>query len=180
MKLDTPTKGKIANALKPFKKIATPIRWVKPENWHLTIKFIGEVDAEKKGKITEILKRTRFQIQPFEIVISGFGKFGRGNDLTIFWAGIEENETLKNIYTQVEDVLEKIKISREIREFKPHLTIGRNRKPFNFKSFTSLMEKNHSQPIARFKSNGFQIYQSMLTSEGPIYTILEEITFSNA
>ena len=180
MKLDDHTREKIGAALKPFKKIATPIKWVKPKNWHLTIKFIGEVNEEKKERIIESMKATPFAVQPFEIVISGFGKFGQGNDLNIFWAGILANETLQKIYFQIEDALEKIHVKRESREFKPHLTLGRNRKHFNFKSFAAMIEKERTGPIASFKTPGFQIYQSILTPEGPIYNIIEEIPFPNA
>jgi 2'-5' RNA ligase len=180
MKLDSEAIEKINTALKPFKKIATPIKWVKPENWHFTIKFIGEVDGEKENQIKDILKKIRFNIQPFEIVISGFGKFGRGNELNIFWAGIEENEILKKIFNQIENALEKIEIRREIREFKPHITLGRNRKPFNFKSLFSILEKDTSRPITHFISTGFQIFQSVLTPEGPVYNILEEIKLPDA
>lgn len=178
--LDDATRQKVDSALKPFKKIATPIKWVKPENWHLTIKFIGEVNDEKKQRIIGVINAIPFAFQPFEILISGFGKFGRGNDLNIFWAGIQESETLKKFYLQIEDALEKIQIKKENREFKPHLTIGRNRRPFDFKSFNAVIEREQSKPVASFKAGGFQIFQSILTPEGPIYNIVEEITFPNA
>jgi 2'-5' RNA ligase len=180
MKLEAETREKIASALKPFKKIATPIKWVKPENWHLTMKFIGEVNDEKKDRIIRALNEIPIPVQPFEIVISGFGKFGRGDDLNIFWAGIEENQILKKIYLQIEEALEKIQVKREDREFRPHLTIGRNRKPFNFKPFAAIIEKEQSRRIASFIARGFQIFQSILTPEGPIYNIVEEISFPNA
>jgi 2'-5' RNA ligase len=180
IKLDAGTREKIASALKPFKKITTPIKWVKSENWHLTMKFIGEVNDEKKDRIIRTMKEIPIPVQPFEIAVSGFGKFGRGDDLNIFWAGIEENETLKKIYLQIEDALEKIQVKREAREFRPHLTIGRNRKSFDFKSFVAIIEKEQSRHIASFIAGGFQIFQSILTPEGPIYNIVEEISFPNA
>lgn len=180
VKLDTVTKEKINNALKPFKKISTPIRWVKPENIHLTLKFIGGISGERNNELSSRLKHTRFQSGPIPISISGFGKFGQGNNLNIFWAGIDDSDPLKQVYHQIEHTLDEIGIEKETRKFKPHLTLGRNKKNFNFKSLLTLIDQYLDLPIARFTATGFQIFESTLTPGGPRHTILEEVDFSNA
>ena len=58
IKLDDAVVEKINNALKPFKKISTPIKWVKSENIHLTLKFIGEISGERKDELSSRLKHT--------------------------------------------------------------------------------------------------------------------------
>jgi 2'-5' RNA ligase len=179
IKFDPATIEKITRSLKPFKKISTPIRWVKPENIHLTLKFIGEVNEERRFQIEEILGKINFRADPIEINISGFGKFGRNEDLNIFWAGIKKNPDLTALYHEIENSLARINIERETRKFKPHLTLGRNRKRFNFKSFFPLIEKYANLPVVTFITASFQLFQSTLSAQGPTYSILKEINFVN-
>lgn len=179
IKFDKTTIEKITQSLKPFKKISTPIRWVKPDNIHLTLKFIGEVNEDKRFQIEEILGNINFQADSIEIKISGFGKFGRKEDLNIFWAGINNNPDLTALYNEVESSLARINIERETRQFKPHLTLGRNRKRFNFKSFFPLIEKYANLPVVTFITESFQLFQSTLSPQGPTYSILKEIHFVN-
>jgi len=179
IKFDKTTIEKISQSLKPFKEFPTPIRWVKPENVHLTLKFIGEVNEEKKIQIEEVLSKISFQADSVEISISGFGKFGQREDLNIFWAGIKNNPELNSIYNQIEKALSNININRETRSFKPHLTLGRNKKKFDFKSFFSIIEKYTDLSIVTFTVDKFQIFKSTLSSQGPVYTILKEINFVN-
>jgi 2'-5' RNA ligase len=176
IRLDQPTKEKIKQALTPFKKISTPIKWVKPENWHLTLKFIGEVPEDKNNQIMD----NQYETGPFELSITGFGKFGRENNLNIFWAGIDRNESLNQIHATIETSLANLGIKKENRPFSGHLTLGRNRKSFYSAQFFSLIEKNQSLPICRFTVKGFQIFESILTPEGPIYKTLQEIGFEHS
>lgn len=173
------TREEIERSLKPFKKIATPIKWVKPENVHLTLKFIGEVSPEKYSQIEEVFTNNDFNVGAFDLEIAGFGKFGRGRELNILWVGIEKNETIKNLYQRIEDTLAKIGISKEKRPFKAHLTVGRNKKNFNFKPLFELLDKNADVHVTKFRVNAFQVFKSELFSTGPVYTILKEIAVDN-
>ena len=180
IKLDDNTLGAIEKFLEPFKKISTPIRWVKLKNVHLTLKFIGEVSEEICSEIENILINNNYNIEPFEITVEGCGKFGRGSSLSILWTGIGQNEKLSLLFKKIEDSLEKIGINKETRDFKPHLTVGRNRKQFNFKSILKLIEENVDVFISKFRVNAFQFIKSELTQTGPIYTVLKEISLGTA
>lgn len=180
IKPDDSVRETIKNALEPFQKIPTPIRWVKPENIHLTLKFIGEISPEKKNQLVDGIRNTGFQSAPISLHISGFGKFGPGESLNIFWAGIDPIPPLKQVYDRIENTLAGMEIQRETRPFKPHITLGRNKKNFNFKSILALIDRYRDVSIARFELGGFQIFESTLTPEGPIYSILEEVKLSHA
>ena len=176
IKLNDHTLENIDQFLIPFKKISSPIKWVKSKNIHLTLKFIGEVSEEMVTKIRDILSNNNFNMEPFELKLTGSGKFGRGKDLNIVWVGIDRNDKLELLFGQIEIALEKIGIKREIRPFKPHITVGRNKKPFNFKSILQLIEENTHSFISKFKVEHFQINKSELTQTGPIYSTLKEIS----
>lgn len=175
IKIDNKSKESIDEVLKSFKKIATPVKWVKSENIHLTLKFIGEISFEKYHQIEKILTENSVNIEPFKLQISGFGKFGQGDNINIIWVGIKRNENLENLFTWIEESLSKIGIDKDKRKFKAHITLGRNKKRFNFKPFINLLTKLSDHFISQFQVESFQIYQSRLSSIGPTYQILKEI-----
>jgi len=178
IKLSDHVHEEIEKFLKPFKKSSTPIRWVKPENVHLTLKFIGEIPEEKYRQIARCLGEIQFNTGPFQLKLSGCGKFGRGDTLNILWIGVNTGNALKEIYNRIENSLAKIHIEKENRPFKAHITVGRNKKNYNFKNFFQLMEEKSHQPITEFTVSGFQIFESKLKPEGPMYKILKEITLA--
>jgi 2'-5' RNA ligase len=175
IKLPEDVREKIEKFLKPFKKISSPVRWTRPANIHVTLKFIGEVTAEHYARIENALTAAVYDTGPLDLTLRGCGKFGRGTGLDIFWIGIEPNEPLKQLYHTIENSLEPAGVEKEKRPFKPHLTVGRNKKNFNFKSFFTQIEENEHQTVAAFPASHFQLFKSRLTPEGPIYTILKEI-----
>ena len=180
IKLDERVHNEIEKFLEPFKKISSPIRWVKPENVHITLKFIGEVPEEKYAKIENYLGEAEFDTGPFDLRLAGCGKFGRGNTLNIFWIGITPSDPLALVFKKIENILAKIGIEKENRPFKPHITVGRNKKNFNFKSFFNMIEENSQQLISEFNVGHFQVFKSQLRPEGPIYTTLKEIPLAQA
>lgn len=178
IKLDDAVLDSIEKFLKPFKKIASPLKWTTRENLHVTLKFIGEVPTEKYKQIEALLAEADFNTGAIDLNITGCGKFGRGPDLNIFWVGLEKNNKLEEMFNRIENTLKKAGIPKEDRQFKPHITVARNKKTFNFKSFFELIEQNSSRLITGTTVTRFQLFESRLTPEGPIYTILKEISLN--
>ncbi len=184
IKLDDTVHRKIDSFLKPFKKINSPVslRWVKPENIHITLRFIGEMDTTKFSEMEAVLNE-RVQgssIGPLDIELQGCGKFGRNNTLNILWIGVKRNPNLDKLYHTIEDALESIGIANEPRAFKAHITVARNKKNFNVQPFFDIIDELGGQSIARFSTDRFQVFKSDLQPSGPIYTILKEIPLSHA
>lgn len=175
IKLDDAALDSIEKFLKPFKKIASPLKWTIRENLHVTLKFIGEVPTEKYKQIEALLAEGDFNTGAIDLNITGCGKFGRGPDLNIFWVGLEKNPKLEDMFNRIENTLAKAGIPKEDRPFKPHITVARNKKTFNFKSFFELIEQNGSRLISPYSVTHFQLFESRLRPEGPIYSILKEI-----
>jgi 2'-5' RNA ligase len=175
IKLDDAVLDSIEKFLKPFKKMASPVKWTARENLHVTLKFIGEVPTEKFKQIDTLLAEGDFKTGVIDLNITGCGKFGKGRDLNIFWVGLEKNPKLEDLFNRIENTLKLAGIPKEDRQFKPHITAARNKKIFNFKSFFELIEQNCSRLIASYTVTHVQLFESQLTPEGPIYTILKEI-----
>jgi 2'-5' RNA ligase len=104
------------------------VRWVRPANVHLTLKFLGEVPEEDLDRVAEALEPVCDRHEPFEVEPTGFGAFPSTRRGRILWAGIGEgSERLRALAEDVEDSLERLGFEREARAYFPHLTLGRAR-----------------------------------------------------
>jgi 2'-5' RNA ligase len=175
IKLDAATRENITRELKPFKKIATSIRWTASENIHLTMKFIGEVSEALVGPIEQALLAAKIPVAPFPLKIIGFGKFPAGDDLHIFWAGVGDSPHLQALFASIENTLAPLGIARETRPFNPHITLGRNKARYNFKTLFELLAEKRDILLAEWQATSFQLFSSQLTPAGPLYKILKEI-----
>jgi len=166
---------RIAAELLPFKKIANSIRWTESRNIHLTLKFIGEASAAKTESIAAALLGAKIPAAPFELKIRGFGKFPAGDDLHIFWAGVEDDPRLQELFDGIEASLAPLGVARETRPFSPHITLGRNKARYNFKALFELLTAKADIALAEFTVTSFQLFSSQLTPAGPLYKVLQEI-----
>jgi RNA 2',3'-cyclic 3'-phosphodiesterase len=104
------------------------VRWVRPENVHLTLKFLGDVSEDDLDRVAEALEPVRLRHGPFEAGLSGFGAFPSSRKARIVWAGIGDgSEPLRALARDVEASLEPLGFEREDRAYVPHLTLGRAR-----------------------------------------------------
>jgi 2'-5' RNA ligase len=175
IKLNDEARGRILEELLPFKKIATTIRWTEAKNIHLTVKFIGEVDEGRAARIAEALAAARVPVAPFQVRISGFGKFPAGDGLHVFWAGIEDNPQLLALFHAMESVLSPLGVAPETRPFHPHLTLGRNKSRGNFEALLELLAEKSGLFLGACPVGTFQLMCSELTPGGPIYNVIKEI-----
>ena len=102
------------------------VRWVKPENIHLTLKFIGEIPEQLVGEIKSGLFDAPSLREPFDVTLSGTGVFPNIRRPRIFWAGITSGaEELSRLSKEIQEKLVRFGVEKDARAFKPHLTIGR-------------------------------------------------------
>jgi 2'-5' RNA ligase len=174
IRLDEAARESIARELLPFKKIAASIRWTESRNVHLTLKFIGEVPDALPGRMAAALRGAKTPVPAFPLRIAGFGKFPYGPDLHIFWAGVDENEPLRKLFSWIEKTLAPLGIAQDDRPFSPHITLGRNKSRGDFKALFALLAEKSNLFLAECQASSFQLFSSRLTPAGPFYTVLEE------
>ena len=147
--------------------VAGQVRWARPENVHLTLKFLGDVPEEDVAPVTEALEPVRSRHEPFEAELSGFGAFPSTRRARILWAGIGEgSEPLRDLARDVEASLEPLGFEREDRAYVPHLTLGRARgRPVSLEAF----EKT---PPLGFRVLRVDLVESVLGGAGATYSTL--------
>ncbi len=98
--------------------------FTKKENFHLTLRFIGETNSEEMEQLKEAAAQTAFKCRPFELKFKNIGFFPRGNR-SIIWTGIEESRELRRMYGILEKALEGQGFRRDRQGLSPHITLAR-------------------------------------------------------
>lgn len=153
------------------------IKWVDPEHIHLTLKFIGNTNPDEVPRIQEALTIACSGIQPFELNIAKTGIFGSHYNPKVIWFGIEPHEVLQQLAREVSANLETAGFLGDRQNFVPHLTIGRIREIRDKKYFQQLMGRFHEVEIQKQMVTGFNLYESQLFREGPVYNVIESYAF---
>ncbi|MEA3369610.1 MAG: RNA 2',3'-cyclic phosphodiesterase [Candidatus Ratteibacteria bacterium] len=158
-----------------LKKTKADVRWVKPANIHLTLKFLGNITPEQISGLKQGLEKIARKFQPFSIFIEEMGSFPSIDSPRVIWVGISRGkEILNKMNKAIEDDLAKIGFPREERAFHPHLTLGRCRSS-KHRSQLAKQIKTESAFLGALAVDRISIYKSLLTSEGPVYSLLSDV-----
>lgn len=147
------------------------IKWVPKANLHLTLKFIGEVEAEKLLEIREALRGLSAGDLPRELDLRGLGGFPDEAQSRVVWTGVANDKALRALQAKVEERLAPLNLPEAQEPFSPHITIGRLRNRKNIVDFISPFVRKDfgSTPITRVT-----LFESRLQGHYPVYIPLEE------
>lgn len=167
---------RIEEVQKDLKSSRADVRWVSPENIHLTLKFFGTIE---ESIIESIIKLTEGPVQGtllFSLKIQGMGAFPSLKNPRVIWIGFQEGkEIVVAIQKQLEREFEKIGFQPENRPFHPHLTLGRMRSNRGKDELVRGMERYREEEFGNFQVEKIVLFKSELRPTGPIYTPLREI-----
>ena len=143
-------------------------RWVPPQNFHITLRFLGEIDGAQADDVHEAL--SGIMAPGFELSLATVGSFGDQKKTRLLWAGVDHNPALVHLRDKVESAAVRAGLAPEPRRFKPHVTLAR------FKNGSGIAPEIH-QFITRnalyrsepFFVQHFTLFQSFLGGEGAIY-----------
>jgi 2'-5' RNA ligase len=142
-------------------------RWVDPDNLHLTLRFVGEVDSVRAQDLDAAL--VQVHAARFGMTLAGVGCFGQGRKLRALWVGVAPVPELDRLQHRVERAVQTAGVTPEGRKFKPHITIAR------FKGDPGHWLHHHLAQHAAFRAVSFEVhefvlYSSLLAPAGAIYT----------
>jgi 2'-5' RNA ligase len=147
------------------------IQWSPLDNLHITTKFIGEWPEERLGEVKEALEAVR-RPGPVRIAIRGLGWFPNPHQPRVFFAGIAAGPELAALARDTEEACETLGIAREQREFHPHLTLARIRRPEPLIELKRTIAGLPSTDFGAYTAEAFHLYKSELRPGGSIYTKL--------
>jgi len=142
-------------------------RWSPPENLHLTLRFIGEVDEVVANDIDDML--TGLRAAPFDLALMGCGSFG-SKDPHSLWIGIAPCPPLMHLAARIESLLQRMGLAAEMRKYKPHVTLARL-KDAPAPRVQAFLADHALFTCGPFGVNSFGLYSSHQSSHGSQYVL---------
>jgi RNA 2',3'-cyclic 3'-phosphodiesterase len=153
------------------------INWVDPAGYHITLKFLGDIESYYIESIKSLLQHISTKYHPFHLHYNHLGYFGTLSQPKVIWYDFEKSNELIELQQSVDKALGELGFEIEDKNFKPHLTFGRIKKLKNENVFRSIMQSNTS--VSGFKEvTGFELIESNLKPTGPIYTTIAEFNLN--
>jgi 2'-5' RNA ligase len=157
---------------------ASDLRWVPPENFHVTLKFIGEVGSEELPDIAEELRKVRPD-GSVKAVFRGLGFSWKQQRGGVFWATMVVSDGLKKLAAQIDRRLENhLGIPAEDRDFLAHLTVARFKRGTDLPKIREAVAANVSTEFGTAQWQQFALIVSKLGSGGSQYTTLKSFRFA--
>ncbi|OAQ21870.1 RNA 2',3'-cyclic phosphodiesterase [Thermosulfurimonas dismutans] len=165
----------LAGLQKELKTIGANVRWVRPDGFHLTLKFFGNIPEEKLPALVRATEKAKDDFNPFELSLSGLGFFPEKGPPRVIWVGLSgELEPLLALQRRLEKAFKKVGFPPEKRPFHPHLTLGRVKESRGTGKLKELAGKLKI-PAESFRVERLTFYRSVLHPEGAVYSVLEEV-----
>ena len=172
--LTQPVKERLGQLILLLSEKGGSVKWVAPENIHLTVRFLGDTDDRLVPVISENIDAVASQFQTFETMIDRLGGFPSVGRPRVIWAGIENPpEKLSQLAIQMEHRVRKLRFEPEKKTFRSHLTLGRVRRPEGLDQLVGYLSDHRLEPIPILLDR-LCLFKSTLTPSGPIYERLHE------
>jgi 2'-5' RNA ligase len=153
-------------------------KWVRPENIHLTLKFLGNINPADIDNIGEAMVDAVGEIETFNLVAGGIGVFPGINRPRVIWVGLKgQVQLLFTMQRLLEDNLAALGYKKEKRPFKGHLTLGRFKQSVNPNTIRRVLQEFGNLAGEEFTARRVIFYKSDLKPTGAVYSQLQQAAF---
>jgi 2'-5' RNA ligase len=135
------------------------VRWVAPALWHVTLQFLGELESGRKDELMALLNEWNPKINELNLRLQGVGGFPASDQARILWLGVQENQALLDLQSELGELLRARGFETEAREYNPHLTLARLRNP---QSVTDLIGLGGRKHFGDYKISDLVVFESVL------------------
>jgi RNA 2',3'-cyclic 3'-phosphodiesterase len=177
LEIPAAVRDNLSALVRELRPLAPQARWVRVENLHVTLKFIGEAPPEKSETIQKTLSAIPAE-GPIVLDFHGMGFFPDERRPRVFWVGITAGPELAGLAAEIESRLEPLGIPRERRAFSPHLTLARFQEPGNTDGIRAVARERNAQSFGVHTARKFCLFQSQLKPDGAQHTRLAAFPFA--
>jgi len=170
IELDQPIKQALLEAQRLFQDLPGRVNWVKPEQMHLTVKFLGDVPDQQVPDVAKVLQRCAGAAGPFQFRVGRLGCFPERGPIRVLWAGVQAPQPLFDIQQACETALAELGFDPEQRRYSPHLTLGRVRFVKNSNVYRQVIEENTAFEAGVQTADRIVLLSSRLLRTGAVYT----------
>ncbi len=170
------TQRLVRGAIDSLRRPGDGVSWVKRDNLHYTLRFLGEIGPDGLRRAGEAAAEAAGGVPAFEVALGAAGAFPDPSRARVLWFGLSEGEApFVALAKRLEAALERRGFERERRGFTPHLTIGRVREPgAGLGERLARVAPLGAEPAARFRVGSITVVQSQLDPAGSIYRVVAE------
>ncbi|MCE5200123.1 MAG: RNA 2',3'-cyclic phosphodiesterase [Armatimonadota bacterium] len=177
--IDEELRQNIAEVQSRVKKLAPDVKWVAPENFHVTLKFLGDVEEDALSQVFTAVEEAARRCSPFDLSMSGLGAFPNPSRARVVWAGISDGrDKVSDLASKVDESLSKLGFGKEDKPFKAHITIGRVKDSRNLGRLAEAIQNTNAVNLGTQRVNSVAVMQSEMLRSGSIYTPLRIIDLS--
>lgn len=163
-----------------LKEYKIKMTWSRPENIHLTLKFLGDVRKELVAPIGHIIKDAAKQFHPMKLRSQAIGFFPGIKRPRVLWTGLlGQTHDLAELCRTLDERLSTLGFKRETRNFTGHLTLGRFKESGNPELLIEMMKGFQNMRTDVFLADSINLYKSKLMPSGPMYTKLVSVSLTD-
>ena len=166
----------VTDRLRLIPSLKASASWTKPENLHVTLKFLDDIPDDRVEDLANAFRRLPFA--PLTLTLDHFLVLPGQGPARVLAANVAGDvKPLVHLFNQIESASQPLGVRREGRPFKPHVTLARFRRPTNRMTAATLIRIVNPAllPTPTFTATNYTLFQSTLTTAGPIYTPLAHI-----
>ncbi len=145
------------------------IRWINPDNLHITLRFLGDTDELIIDQVSKDLKKAVTGSREFNLVLQGAGVFRSISYPRVLWFGLQDTDPLISLKKKIDEKLSFVDNDQQYKSFTPHLTIGRMKRIIDRKKLSILISELSNKFITQIEVKEFIYYESILRSDGAVY-----------
>jgi RNA 2',3'-cyclic 3'-phosphodiesterase len=168
---------RIAQLVREFRGFAPRAKWIRAENLHVTLKFLGETPASQLKEICGALRTVRSS-GAVELRFHGLGFFPTEERAKVFWAGAGASENLPTLAADTERTLTELGFPAKQRQFAPHLTLARFEPAGVPQQLKAAVANSSARDFGALQAREFHLIESKLKTTGAEYTTLQSFTFT--
>jgi 2'-5' RNA ligase len=158
-----------------IKSYGLKIRWVRPENIHLTLKFLGDIQEADTEKVERAVSESVTGHPPISLAVRGIGVFPGIKRPRVIWLGVSNPlDVLTTFQKTLDEKLEAMGFPKEKKPFRGHLTLGRIKSNIDPKTLNDALKEFTRFESEHFLADRIMLYKSDLKPNGPVYTKLIE------
>ncbi|HZL12002.1 MAG TPA: RNA 2',3'-cyclic phosphodiesterase [Prolixibacteraceae bacterium] len=145
------------------------LKWAKPENWHITLIFLGNTSESEIALIQQLIVESFSRVQAFSTELIGVGVFPNTHKPKVLWLGLESLQFLMPAYTRLGELLQQNGFSLENKPFKPHLTLAMVKNSAHLLSINLIIDEYQNFKFDSVLINRVVLYESISMPDGPVY-----------
>lgn len=155
--------------------VGRALRVPPPENLHLTLKFLGQLAPDRLPTLSAALRRELAAVSAIEVRVQGYGAFPRPDRARVLWAGAADpGDALPHLAQAADRAAVEVGIEPERRPFRPHITIGRCRRPCAL-PMGKFLQRVDGEAVRRFTADAVTVFRSEAGPAGAVYTPVASI-----